>query len=196
MKKFGAIPFVLLAFGCVCIAQNPPQSRGLEQGSGATPSSNVVPKIDPAKEADIRQLLKIMNSGELAIQTINGMEKSMKPLLTRALPDGDYRDKLVDLFYEKFHSKINSNQMVDLIVPVYDKYLSDEEIKFLVQIYETPIGQKLVTVLPKIMAESRAAGENFGQQLGRQCMLEVLTEHPDLEKAMQEAKKSTPAHQP
>jgi hypothetical protein len=60
----------------------------------------------------------------------------------------------------------------------------------LIQIYQTPLGQKLITVMPKILAESQVAGEKWGEQLGRQSMLDVLAEHPELEKAMEEAKKA------
>lgn len=79
---------------------------------------------------------------------------------------------------------------MDLIVPIYDKYLSDEEIKGLIQFYQTPLGQKTLKVLPTVMSESREAGRKWGEGLGRDSMVEVLTEHPDLEKAMNDAKKT------
>jgi hypothetical protein len=80
--------------------------------------------------------------------------------------------------------------MVDLVIPIYDKYLSDEDIRALTQFYATPLGKKVITILPKVLIECTQAGEKWGEQLGRQSMQEVLTEHPDLQKALEEAAKN------
>jgi len=113
----------------------------------------------------------------------------MRPLITGALPPGEYRDKLVDLFFEKFRSKRDPDQLLALIVPIYGKYFSDDDIKQLIRMYETPIGQKMLSLLPKVVAESQVTGKAWGEEIGRQCMLEVLAEHPDLQAALQNAKK-------
>ena len=119
------------------------------------------------------------------------MSTSLKPLMTQALPAGDYRDQLVDLFFAKFQSKVDTRQLLDQIVPLYDKYLSAQEVKDLIQFYQSPLGQKTVKVMPKLTAEAQDIGRKWGEGLGRQSMIEVLTEHPELEKAMENAK--TPA---
>jgi len=173
-------------------AQDATPSANQDSGQSVADAdkANPAPKVDPAKEADIRRLLELSGGGKIGIQSMRTMEKSMRPLITNALPPGEYRAKLVDLFFEKFDSKIDPSLLVNTIVPIYDKNLSDDDIKQLIQVYQTPIGQKLITVMPKILAESQAAGEKWGEQLGRQSMLDVLAEHPELEKAMEEARKS------
>ncbi|HZR64505.1 MAG TPA: DUF2059 domain-containing protein [Terriglobales bacterium] len=178
-------------WAATCNSQTQPQASSTNDPHPSTSSSTgAAAKIDPVKEADIRQLLKVMGAGDLGMQTMNQMEKGIRPLLTKSLPPGDYRDQLIELFFEKFHSKINSGGMVDLVVPIYDKYFDDGDIKSLIQLYQTPVGQKLVTTLPKITAESQAAGEQWGRELGRDSMLEVLQEHPELQKAMEAARKN------
>jgi hypothetical protein len=37
------------------------------------------------------------------------------------------------------------------------------------------------------MIESQAAGAKFGEEAGRQAMAELLAEHPELQKALEEA---------
>jgi hypothetical protein len=152
-------------------------------------------KLREAKENDIRHLLQITGAGDLAAQTMDEMEKSIRPLITNALPPGDYREQLVELFFQKFRGKRNAGQLVELIIPIYDKYYSDEEIKALTQFYETPVGRKMLTVLPKVSAESQAAGAQWGQQLGRETMMEVLAEHPELQNALRAASKAQPSAQ-
>ncbi len=81
--------------------------------------------------------------------------------------------------------------MLDLAIPVYDKYLSDADIKGLIEFYSTPLGQKMIKALPNIMTESGEKGRQWGEKIGRESMIEVLQEHPDLQEALQARKKDT-----
>jgi hypothetical protein len=119
------------------------------------------------------------------------MEKSIKPLMTSSLPAGEYREKLIELFFAKFHSKVDLEELLNLVVPIYDKYLSDEDIKGLIEFYSTPLGQKALTVVPKVMAEAQDEGRKWGQNVGRDCMKEVLAEHPEFMKDLASAHKNT-----
>lgn len=147
-------------------------------------------KIDPGKEADIRRLLDVTGTKALVKQLMDSMAKNLKPMMTNSLPPGDYRNQLVDLFFEKFESKADPQQVLDMAVPGYDKYLSDDEIKGLIAFYQTPLGQKALEVMPKLSVELQTQGAKWGQELGRQSMLEVLSEHPDLAQAMSAASKT------
>jgi len=155
-------------------------------------SAEAATKIDPVKEADIRHLFEVGGTRDVLTQVMSGMEANIKPLMTNALPPGEYRETLVNLFFEKFHSKADAGQLLDLAVPVYDKYLTDAEVKGLIDFYNTPLGQKAIKVLPKIMSECQDAGQQWGQKLGGETMIEVLQEHPDLAKALENAKGQSP----
>jgi len=145
-------------------------------------------KVDPAKEAAIRQL--IFQSGfEITMnQMIDDMGKGLKPVLVNSLPAGEYRDRFADLWWEKFRSKIGT-QILELAVPVYDKYLSMEEIKGLIQFYGTPLGQKALRLSPLLTGVLQEKGEKLGELMGQEAGAEVLYEHPDLKKALEEAEK-------
>jgi len=77
-----------------------------------------------------------------------------------------------------------------LAIPLYDKYYSPEDLKGLIQFYATPVGQKTLTVLPKLMPELQDEGRKWGEGLGRESMLEVFSEHPELKKALEDAQKN------
>ncbi|HLV95891.1 MAG TPA: DUF2059 domain-containing protein [Candidatus Acidoferrales bacterium] len=143
--------------------------------------------IDPAKEADIRHLLDVVGTTALVQQMMTTMEKSLKPLVANALPPGEYRDRLTDLFFEKFRSKFDTKRLLDFAVARYDENFSDEEIKGLLEFYQTPLGRKVVAVLPQMTAELQEDGRKLGQDIGRDSMLEVLSEHPDIAQALKEA---------
>lgn len=165
-------------------------SQQISENQNAQPAGLEQAKMDPAKEADIRRLLDVVGTKGLVKQLMDSMEKNLKPMMVNSLPPGDYRNRLVELFFEKFETKADPQQLIDMAVPGYDKYLSDEEIKGLISFYQTPLGQKALAVLPKLSMELQSQGSKWGQELGRQCMLEVLAEHPELAQAMGDASKA------
>ncbi len=180
----------LLFFSSALLAQS---NDPAVPSSTQPPSTQAAPTeaaTDPAKEADIRHLLDVTGAKALMTQQMASMETTLRPLLTNSFPPGEYRDKLIQLFFEKFHSQADSETLIKLVIPVYDKYLSDEDIKGMIQFYSTPLGKKMIDVLPKLTAESNEAGQRWGQQMGRQTMIDVLQEHPDLREALEKAGRS------
>jgi uncharacterized protein len=194
MQRSAKTLIVVLLFAAFCSAQDASSDRSQSVAAAAKASQAQV-KIDQMKEADIRRLLELTHAGQLATQTMTAMEANMRPLMTDAFPQGEYRKKLISLFFDKFHSKLDVQELVDMGVPAYKKYYSDDEIKQLIAFYQTPLGQKMLDVTPKLVGELQAAGQNWGQQLGRQCMQEVLAEHPELADALEHATKTAQAAQ-
>jgi hypothetical protein len=179
----------LFLAGCASLrAQTPAVSPNpATQSATAAAATSEGKKINAVKEADIRKLLELTGATMTMELTMQSMEKNMKPVLASSLPPGDYREKLINLFFEKFHSKMDLQKLIDLAVPLYDKYYTDEDIKGLIQFYETPLGKKTVKALPNLMGELTDAGQKMGQDVARQSMIEVIAEHPELEKAMEDA---------
>lgn len=184
---------------CLLVGSLQAQIKNASSGTSANPkrASSVTPvagqsKLAAVKEADIRRLMDLVGTRALVTQMMNGMEQNIRPLMTSSLPEGEYRERLIDLFFAKFHSKADPQQVLDLALPAYDRYYSDEEIKELIRFYETPLGQKTVSILPKLMGELQEAGRTWGEGLGRDSMMEVLSEHPELAKAMETARNAPP----
>ena len=166
-----------------------PSDRLLSQEQKTPAAASDAPKsaIDPAKEADIRALLAVAGTDELVTQALGITEKTIRPAMMSSLPPGEYREKLIDLFLAKVQSKMDSRRFVEMAVPVYDKYLSDQDVKDLTAFYGTPLGKKTLTVLPKMMAELQQQGSKMGEAAGRESMEEVLAEHPELKQALIDA---------
>jgi len=195
MKAFPIAFANCLLFATLCSGQE--VSSAQEQNSdqnvvASAKASRAQIQAQQVKQADIRRLLELTGAAGLASQSMDGLEKNIRSLMSDSLPPGDYRDQLVDLFFQKFHSKRDMTQLLDLVVPIYDKYYTDEEIKSLIQFYETPAARKMLAVLPKVLEESKAAGNKWGEDLGRQTMTEVLAEHPELQAALEDASKTPP----
>ncbi len=178
LRKLLWIP-VVAAFSCLAVGQTVP----------VAPSTQSAPAIDPAKAADIRKLLDLVGTKDLMQQSFGGSMSQIKPLVTQSLPAGEYREKLVDLFFQKFQSKVNLDDFMNMAVPVYDKYFTADELKQMIKFYETPVGKKAISTLPKLTSELSEMGQKWGANLGREAMNEVLAEHPDLAVALEEARK-------
>ena len=185
MKTFVAIGAFLLLGLASAIAQAPSAAKQGAVSTTASPS-----KIDPAKEANIRRLLDLVGTKALMQNMMESSITNIRPALTGVMPPGDYREKLIDLFFAKFKAKADLTQLIDMSVVAYDKHFSDDEIKGLIKFYETPLGQKSVSELPQLVAELGEAGRAWGEKLGRECMRQVLAEHPDLQAALEAAGKA------
>lgn len=190
--------FLLLWMAPLAFGQNPASqpatakaaptvTQSAAQAKAGEQVSKTAAKVDPEKEAAIRKLFEIQGTRKSMEQVFAGMSENMKPSLAKMLPPGEYQDKLIPLFFEKFQSKLKTDDLLDLIVPIYDKYLSKEDIDGLAQFYQTPLGKKLNSVLPQLTVEIQTTAMNMGQELGRRAMMEVLAEHPELQKALQDA---------
>jgi hypothetical protein len=181
-----AASFVLLWLAPVAFAQSAATSQASAPKTQEQ-SSQSAAKIDPAKEAAIRKLIEITGARKTVEKVMAGMTENMKPMLAKMLPPGEYQERLITLFFEKFQSKLKIEDMLDISVSAYDKYFSKEDIDGLAQFYQTPLGKKVMTVLPQLLLETQTAGMKMGEEVGRQSMMEVLAEHPDLMKAMEAA---------
>jgi hypothetical protein len=112
------------------------------------------------KQKDIRKLLKITGSGELGQQVMGQMMANFK----KSMP------QVPEKFWNDFMKEVHTEELIDLIVPVYDRNLTHDDVKELIKFYETPTGKKFVSVLPKITQESMAVGEKWGRDLAIRVM--------------------------
>ncbi len=146
MKKY---IFVILA---ICLIIFPIfAEKNSKQGEDA---------LKNAKLTDIRKLMVITGSGELGIQVLKNMVESYKKMMPQ-IPSS---------FWDGFIAEVDANSLTELIVPIYDKYLTHDEIKDIIKFYESPSGRKLVKVLPNITDESMAVGREWGKEIGNRLI--------------------------
>lgn len=169
-------------------ASHPPAAQQQSTPQQATPAA-ASQKANPQEEDDIRRLFKLTGTAAVGMQAFHNTEDNMRSLMTKALPPGAYREKLITLFFQKVNSKVNAQTFYNLLIPIYERNFTDDDIKDLIRFYQTPVGQKYVKALPEVSAEIHATASGWGEKLGRESMSEVLSEHPELKKALEEATK-------
>jgi hypothetical protein len=127
-------------------------------------AGTVIAGYGQSKRADIVKLLDVSNTKMQAEQLFDLMLPSLKTLA----PDAPAA------FWTVFQSKLNMNSFVDLFVPVYDKYFTHDEIKGLIQFYESPVGRKLLEVTPAITQDSYGIGQAWGEKLAQDIVGELI----------------------
>ena len=63
--------------------------------------------------------------------------------------------------------EFNVDQLVDLLVPVYQKQFTEEDVKAFLEFYQSPAGKKLVEKQPAIMQESMVIGQQWGMGIAQ-----------------------------
>ncbi|HSI04056.1 MAG: DUF2059 domain-containing protein [Myxococcota bacterium] len=112
------------------------------------------------KEADIRRLMELTTTSELAGQITQQMLESFKAAFTK-VPDATWTELKKELTPDDLLAKIGA---------VYDRHFSHDDIKALIAFYETPLGKKLLKELPAVTLESLEVGQTWGRAMGQRMM--------------------------
>jgi hypothetical protein len=144
-----------------------------------------VDKIDPAKEAAIRHLMDITETSKLGNSVSTYFETRVRSIMSEALGP-DRTTKFMETFSKKLEANVPPNAVVDAMVPIYARAFSMEEIQGLIQFYESPLGQRIVKVLPKVEEDSQNAGLQLGNKATVAALQGMTDEYPELKQMMQD----------
>ena len=116
--------------------------------------------VDESLHSDIRKMLKLSGQGELGIQAMKQILGSFK----QAMP------QVPDEFWDEFMKEAKADDLIDMVVPIYAKHFTRDDIGEMIKFYNSPVGKKLIKKQPKIMKESMAAGEIWGGQISEKLL--------------------------
>jgi uncharacterized protein len=113
----------------------------------------------PASKEDVERYLQAMHSREMMSKMVDAMSKPMHDMVHQQYLKN--QDKLPPDFEARMNKRVDEmlksfpwDDLMDSMVPVYQKHFTKGDIDALVTFYETPTGQKLLRELPEITAES------------------------------------------
>ena len=172
----------------------PPRSTA-QPKPAAVPAKEAAPgpALDPAKEAKIRELMDVTGTKNLGEQLLRASMEQLRASVAGAQPQNARAQQMVELFLERFRKRFDPNALTEVMIPIYDKHLSDEDLKGLLEFYRSPLGQRTLKALAAVVREAQAAGFALGQQAAEAAMRDVQTEHPEL---LPGAKETPPQPQP
>jgi uncharacterized protein len=150
------IPALILALAC---------STNLAFADAAAKSAHA----ETPKEKDIRHLLQLTGAAALGGQVMAQMLETFKS----TMPNVPAK------FWSELAKELDPNELVEMVIPIYDKQLSGPEIKDLIKFYETPTGKKLIKVMPAITQESMTVGKEWGRAIGDKVITKLKQEGLD-----------------
>lgn len=110
---------------------------------------------DTPKEKDIRKLLQLSGGEQLGDQLKHQLLDTFKSSMPNVPPS----------VWMEIQQDLNANEVIEKVIPIWDKQFSAAEIKDLIQFYESPTGKKLVRVMPAITQETMVVGQEWGRAM-------------------------------
>jgi len=141
----------------------------------------------PASKADIERYLDAIHTRDMMKNMMDLMKKQFHQMVHEQVqkdpnlpPDFEEReDKENDsMFNESF-----TNEIIDVMVPIYQKHFTKDEVDALIAFYATPTGQKYLKELPLIQAESLPAAKAIAEKMMAKATQRLQDEIAQLQKA-------------
>lgn len=90
---------------------------------------------------------------------------------------GIYEDELGNEFFEMLREEIiniGREDLYELLIPIYKKHFTLEEIEGIIEFQESEIGRKMTDKMPLIMSESMQQGAIWGEELGEKIIKKII----------------------
>jgi len=136
---------------------------------------------DLATSDSIRLLMKKTGAGNMGVQAMNQLLPTLKTLV----PDAPEK------FWQDFMAEVDADELIELVVPIYQKYLSQQDIDAINTFYDTPAGKNLIKQQPLIMQASMLAGQQWGKSLAQKVIEKYQTEREQAEALNEKSKKES-----
>ena len=108
--------------------------------------------VEGSKRETIKRLLELMEAEKMGTQLMNHIRLT----LTK-------RGSKVP--WDTFMAEFDMNEFTEMVIPIYERHFTHDEIEQLIAFYESPIGKKLIKVQPQIAIESMTAGQEWAKKL-------------------------------
>jgi len=149
----------------------------------------------PSKE-EVSRFMDLMQVKARMVQIMNGMKDGMKTGaeagLRQQLPNPTPEqlakaDNLANVVFQD----LPIDEMVDAMIPIYQRHLTKADLDSVIAFYSSPAGQKLLKEQPAMTAEAMKAGQDI--MLKRIPDLTQRLNREVAQLAKEEAEKNSPA---
>ena len=114
----------------------------------------------------IKELIFITGAKNVTQQILNQSIDSMKSQFPQ----------VPQKFWNEFKAGANADELINRLIPIYNKYFTEEDIKQLIAFYQTPLGKKVISILPRITQESIEVSQQYGIKAARRAIQKLEAE--------------------
>jgi uncharacterized protein len=108
-----------------------------------------------SKNEKIKQMLELTGSAKLGVQIAKQVISSFREKYNYVEP----------AFWTSLEAEIKPDDLTNMVIPIYAKYYSEDEIDQIIAFYNSPVGKKMIEITPSILQESMSSGKNWGQEI-------------------------------
>lgn len=119
-----------------------------------------------SKQEKIKELLTMSKQANIGIQLINQFVGQFKKTYP-TVPEKMWTD---------FLKEINPEDMINLVVPIYDKYYTESDIDEMLKFYKSPVGLKMTANIQNVFLESQEAGRKWGREIAERILKKLENE--------------------
>ena len=150
--------------------------------AGAGVYTQLVPEssVDPQLRDDLLHLFEAMHFKENAMKGGRQIFESLRPALMASLPATPGRERITDAYIDKLLGLLQSDSYTDRVIAIYVKYFSDEDVRGLIEFYQTPTGQHFNAAMPQLLGDLNAIGQKLAMDNLPAIFRQLCKEFPEL----------------
>ncbi|MGZ4778272.1 MAG: DUF2059 domain-containing protein, partial [Thermoanaerobaculia bacterium] len=115
--------------------------------------------------AKARKVLDARGSERVAMQVMDAVMTSFRQSMTDLPPD----------FWTAVRERMHANELIDALVPIYQRNLSDSDLDSLLEFYDSPAGKRYVEKQPVIVRESLQVGQQWAERIVQEAVADLKT---------------------
>lgn len=133
-------------------APEPPAAAAPEAAPGSTVAASL--------RARILEVLRLTDSADLGRQMMDQMLGSLEGSSPGVPAE----------FWTGLREEFSTDDLVELIVPVYARHFTEAELEALIAFYSSDHGRSIVRRTPQVMQESLIVGQGWGAGIARKVL--------------------------
>lgn len=156
--------------GCLALAVMIGSSAALAQEQAppvteepVAPVAEAQPAPDPKMRADIERLMEVTKSAELGAQM--GDLMALQIVQMSGVETSEAVARCREIAAETIRELLTGKELIEELIPVYERHFTHEEIRDMIAFYETPLGKKTIDVMPRVMADSMQIGQRWAARV-------------------------------
>lgn len=106
------------------------------------------------KRAVIRKLIELTQAAQMGGQVMDALFSQIEPVFPQV-------PKAV---WGELRATMTPEQMSELVIPIYERHFTLEEMQGLVTFYESPLGKTMLEKMPAVVQESMSVGNAWGRE--------------------------------
>ncbi len=112
----------------------------------------------PATREDVEKMLDALQTKQMMQTIMTQMTAQSKEMARKNLPKASPQELAdMDRMMDEFMSDLPMSELVNTMIPIYQKHFTRQDINNIVAFYASPTGKKFITEMPAMMQESMEA---------------------------------------